>query len=111
MKFDDLMSFVKAGYKPNEIKELIELTREELPTEPVHDEETTETAETEDVIPDTKEEAVTDTVETPDYKSMYEAKEKELKELQRQNTQQNVQDSVNTKSDEDVVFDAFRSLM
>lgn len=48
----------------------------------------------------------------PDYKAMYEAKDKELKDLQKQNTQMNIQpDGQNVVSDEKLFEEAVRSFM
>ena len=48
----------------------------------------------------------------PDYKALYEAKDKELKDLQKQNTQANMQqEGQNVVSDEDLFKEAVRSFM
>jgi len=108
LKFDDLMAFVKAGYKPNEIKELIDLTKEsDTPTQlPVQEE--AETTETEDVIPN-DEEAVKKEDE-PDYKKLYEESQEKLKKAQISNTQQNIK-GTEGPSDQDMVDDLVRAFM
>lgn len=109
MKFDDLMTLVKAGYKPSEVKELLSLTTESESPAEVPTQEAVETTETKDVIPDTKEEAVTDSTE-PNYKALYEETMEKLRKAQISNTRENIK-GTEEKSDQDTLNELMKSFM
>ena len=95
MKFEDLVTFAKAGYKPSEVKELLEL-QVESEKEPL--------LEDKEPLPEDKEPEV-------DYKKLYEETQEKLKEAQKANVTKDVSNSEDEPSDEDIVKDLFRSFM
>lgn len=90
MKFSDIITLAKAGYKPGEIKELLELATPEEPEpqpEPVPEPEPAPEPEPE-----------------PDYKSLYEESQKKLKAAQKAVIKQPVTPA-EEKSIEDILKD------
>lgn len=79
MNIADILSLAKQGYKPSDIKELIELTNaseQQAPVMPAAAEPETETAEDPDNKP-------------IDYKALYEAQTEELNKLKADNKKVN----------------------
>lgn len=101
MRLTDYVTLLKSGMSLDEIKER----------------EAQENAVVEEVveIETTVEEPVVEAEEVnepePDYKALYEESQKNLKELQQQNTRENMKPTDPTVSDEDIINEAFRSLM
>ena len=105
MKFEDLITFAKAGYKPAEVKELLELQIENNQPEP----EPTPEPEPEPT-PEPEPEPEPTPEPEPDYKKLYEESQKALKEAQEANVRKDASKS-DDKSDEDIVNELFRSYM
>lgn len=121
LKLDDIVALAKQGYKPADVKELIELSKstDAAPdsSEDVADTGNDTSTETED---DKKnEEASKGTVadEAPedvkviDYKKKVEELEKKIQDLQKANTHKNIADHDDNKSDSDVFADVMKSFM
>lgn len=118
LKLDDIVALAKQGYKPSDIKELIELSKtseastEELPEteeklqKPEEELQKPEEnkAPSQGIIKEAPEETVVD------YKQKYEELEAKLSELQKANTRKNIADT-DSKSDSDVVADLMKSFM
>lgn len=111
MTITDIIALAKQGYKPSDIKELLEIS-EKLPAEP-------QPTENEPQEPDEREQTPAEnnsveTVEEPekdsvDYKSLYEATQKTVETLQNANINQNIQKD---KLDDSAVFnDIVKSFM
>ena len=105
MKFDDIIALAKAGYKPNEVKELLAMAE---PT-PEPDPEPEKKEE--------KPEEVQNSIDT-DYKKLYEESQKaldkaneSLKKAQAMNNRKDVSNDGNKKSDAEIVNDWARSFM
>ena len=96
MKFEDLIAFAKAGYKPADVKELLEMQIESNQPDP-------EPEPTPEPEPEPEPE--------PDYKKLYEESQVKLKEAQKANVNRDVSNSGDNSSDEDIVNDLFRSFM
>ena len=105
MKFDDIIALAKAGYKPNEVKELLAMAE---PT-PEPDPEPEKKEE--------KPEEIQTSIDT-DYKKLYEESQKaldkaneSLKKAQAMNNRKDVSNDGNKKSDAEIVNDWARSFM
>lgn len=114
MKFSDMVTLAKAGYKVSDIKELLSMATDE-PTEP---KEVTEPTPT-DPEPEPTEPTVTDeggpteptepTEPEPDYKKLYEDTQKALKEAQAANRKGDHEDV--TKTPEQIALEHFNSIL
>lgn len=111
----DLLSFAKAGYSPKDVKELLEMEiQDPSPKSPevvpdVKEQKDAENAakESAQVLPSPIDDAPADDV---DYKKLYEEEAEKVKQLQKQNTMQDI----STGSEEDpmkAVDDFLASLM
>lgn len=108
MKFEDLVAFAKAGYKPADVKELLEMQIESNQPEP----EPEPTPEPEpEPTPEPEPEPTPEPEPEPDYKKLYEESQAKLKEAQKANVLKDVSNSDDKKSDDDIVKDLFRSFM
>ena len=113
MKFDDIIALAKAGYKPNEVKELLAMA--ETTQEP--DPEPTPEPDPEPEKKEEKPEEVQTSIDT-DYKKLYEESQKaldkaneSLKKAQAMNNRKDVSNDGNKKSDAEIVNDWVRSFM
>lgn len=113
MKFDDIIALAKAGYKPNEVKELLAMAE---PT-PEPDPEPTPEPDPEPEKKEEKPEEVQNSIDT-DYKKLYEESQKaldkaneSLKKAQAMNNRKDVSNDGNKKSDAEIVNDWARSFM
>ena len=100
MKFEDLVAFAKAGYKPADVKELLEMQIESNQPEPEPE-----------PIQEPEPEPIQEPEPEPDYKKLYEESLAKLKEAQKANVLKDVSSSDDNKSDDDIVKDLFRSFM
>lgn len=115
LKLDDIFALAKQGYKPSDIKELIELSKE-AEAEASKAQQATE--EKEDSTPshtvaEPSESAPIEEAEDPkivDYKQKVEELEKKLSDLQKANTLRNIADT-DAPSDSEVVADLMKSFM
>lgn len=105
MKITDYVTLLKAGMTLEEIRqrEADEAAEQEPQPEPQPEPEP-QPAPSPEPEPQPEPE--------PDYKALYEAKDKELKDLQKQNTQMNIQpEGQDVMSDEKLFEEAVRSFM
>ena len=104
MKFEDLIAFAKDGYKPADVKELLEMQIESNQPDP-------EPEPTPEPEPEPTPEPEPEPEPEPDYKKLYEESQVKLKEAQKANVNRDVSNSGDNSSDEDIVNDLFRSFM
>lgn len=105
MKLDDIIALAKQGYKPADIKELIEISKEEPKEEEDQKEELQEPKEE---LQEPKEE-----IQEPkdiDYKKLYEESQQALKDAQKKNIKKDASSS-EEKTDSEILEDFARSFM
>lgn len=117
----DIVELAKAGYKPNEVKELIELSKtEENGTSSISGSsdtagETIPLTSTESTPNPsfTSEVSPAEEPEKPetDYKALYEASQLELKEAQKANIKRDISSADDNKSDEDILKDLIKEFI
>lgn len=116
----DIVELAKAGFKPNEVKELIELSKNDE-TESFTVSGSSDTAgdasshtspdpsiagiEASPAAEDKKEEDETD------YKALYEASQIELKEAQKANIKRDISSADDNRSDEDILKDLIKEFI
>lgn len=109
MKFSDIVTLAKAGYKPKDVKELMALDTEKTEPEPDDkkdkkdpdpDPEATD-PEHKDPEPDTKKDPEDP---EPDYKKLYEDSKKTLEKLQAKN-RKDPDKRTEPKTDEEIAID------
>ena len=117
-KLEDIVELAKAGYKPDEVKELIKLSKEgeaedkkELP-DPKDDlpKGSENDQDIEEASTDEKNEAPEDPSKVVDYKKKVEELESKIAALQAANTRKNMADT-DEKSDSETFADVMRSFM
>lgn len=117
LNLNDIIALAKQGYKPSDIKELIELSQTEEQTQPAPEQSQTEPEQpTADNVPETAPTEETQkegnsSAPEVDYKKKVEELEAKLSALQKQNTKQNADKSENKKSDAEMFADTMRSFM
>lgn len=119
LNLNDIVALAKSGYKVDDIKELIKLSKEAETEEskPSGSEEEKEVKKKEEVLPEeepkkgTVEQPSEDTSKVIDYKKRTEELEEKLQELQKANTKKNMADKDDEKSDLEVFADAMKSFM
>lgn len=111
----DILDFAKAGWKPADVKEVIELSKTadvketdttDSPSNDEPPEEPAVTAPVQQVIPETETEK-----EEVDYKSLYESTKIELDKAQKVNSRLDISSSEDKKTDEDILKDLFKEFM
>lgn len=116
--FKDIVALATAGYKPSDIKELIELSK--VTNNPEEASEETETHEelTNSVQNATEEDQEIVTDDSLDYKkkleeatSKLQEMEERIQKLQKANTKEKIADSDNEISDSQVFADAMKNFM
>lgn len=119
IKLDDIVALAKQGYKPSDIKELIELSKEapaseeKEPDQETEKENITDDKTPSDTVAPEKEDKHSDDQEASkvvDYKKKVEELEKKISDLQKANTRKNVADT-DEKSDSEVIADLMKSFM
>lgn len=109
MKLEDIIALAKQGYKPADIKELIELSKEDAYESDNQGETPGDAAESEQTTPeDSKPTETPENVDSIDYRKLYEEEHSKLLNAQRTNLNQNM-DGL-SKSDEEIVLDLFKNL-
>ena len=98
MKLDDIIALAKQGYKPSDVKELIELSKDEPEYEPEDEQEDELEDEPEDELEDEKQ------------KEIDELKE-QIKKLQEKNARKDNSDNGDLKSDDEKLVDLFRDFI
>lgn len=117
LKLDDIFALAKQGYKPSDIKELIELSKEaevtkesDSSTQEENNNDETPSHENTVAPEDEKQTKEAEDSKIVDYKKKVEELEKTISDLQKANTRKNVADT-DTPSDSEVVADLFKSFM
>ena len=104
MKLDDIIALAKQGYKPSDVKELIELSKDEPEYEPEDEQEDELEDEPEDELEDELED------ENEKQKEIDELKG-QIKKLQEENARRDNSDNDNLKSDDEKLVDLFRDFI
>ena len=109
----DIVELAKAGYKPAEVKELLELSKSEDNKEVPEDnkeapEDKKEEPKEKKEVPEDKKE---DEDKDIDYKSLYESTKKELDKAQKENRKKDISSDEDNKTDEDILKDLFKEFM
>ena len=105
MTIKDLISFAKAGWKPADVREFLQVI-EEPSTDPEPEEPETDPVPEDPETEPEQEEPETDP--EPDYKKLYEEEKKEREKLQKANTKKEQPDE---PSAQDKLNDIMRSFM
>lgn len=116
LKLDDLVALAKQGYKPSDVKELIELSKEASkepetqtpPAEPAKEEPTPVQEPEQGKTAQATEE---DDPKIIEYKKKLEEMEKKISDLQKANTHRDMSGQENNKSDAEVFAEAMRHFM
>ena len=122
LNLTDIVALAKQGYKPNDIKELIELTKEAPEGKPEEQEKQPKPEEPEKPSEDKpKEEKKKDGGASPDQldykeeveklKAQLQEKENQLSKLQKENTRRRADIDDNQKSDAEAFADVMKSFM
>ena len=111
----DIVELAKAGYKPNEVKELIELSKSEdtasdMPeircdTPAQEGEAAKSPVSNEDASPSQEQDP------EPDYKALYEKSRIELAEAQKANLKKDISSEEDNRSDEDIFIGLVKEFM
>lgn len=113
LNLNDIIALAKQGYKPADVKELIELSKTAEASEEVQEQPTEIPEQPEEAKEAPKEEEKKDSAEADkivDYKAKAEELEKKISELQKANTKQNA-DKSDHKSDAELFADVMKSFM
>lgn len=125
LSITDIVALAKAGYKPNDVKELIQLSKTEDNSSEIVNESpvsnTTSFVDSGAVItqepktaPETKEipETVKEAkVEEPDYKQLYEKTKIELATAQKANIKRDISSETDNRTDDDIIKDLIQSFI
>lgn len=91
MKLDDIIALAKQGYKPADIKELIELSKEPEPEAVIQGDVPEDGGESDHTTQeDNKPTVAAESPETIDYKQLYEEEHSKLLNAQKDNINQNL---------------------
>ena len=118
LNLNDIIALAKQGYKPSDIKELIELSKTEEQAEnsggvddqPINQPPQTDAPEKEAPKEEEKKVGADSEEKIVDYKKKAEELEKKLSEVQKANTKQNA-DKSEKKSDAELFADVMKSFM
>lgn len=117
LNLTDIVALAKQGYKPNDIKELIELTKEapaqaETEVQPTTEEAPAENKPTEDNQKDgAASEQLDYKEEVEKLKAQLQETENKLSKLQKENVRRNADTDENKKSDAEAFADVMKSFM
>ena len=122
LNLSDIVALAKQGYKPNDIKELIELTKEAPEGKPEDQEEQPKPEEPEKPSEDKPKEeekkdgkASSDQIdyknEVEKLKAQLQETENKLSKLQKENTRRNADTDENKKSDAEAFADVMKQFM
>ena len=112
----DIVELAKAGYKVNEVKELIELSK----AEEIKETDTSVTsgsstdgaaADIPTITPGESAAVPEEDKDDTDYKALYEASQIELKEAQKANIKRDISSSEDNKSDEEILKDLIKEFI
>lgn len=119
----DIVELAKAGYKPNEVKELIELSKNEENNSTIISGSSDAAGEADppsNIVQDSTPNPSFDCEVSPaeeapnddkDYKALYEASQLELKEAQKANIKRDISSAEDNKSDEDILKDLIKEFI
>lgn len=112
----DIVDLAKAGYKPADVKELIEISKSNSDMSSEGDPEGSPENPSKDIdtsIPDTSKSGSPeeDKKEEPDYKALYETTKIELDKAQKMNVRADISSAEDDKSDTDKLKDLFKEFM
>ena len=118
LNLNDIIALAKQGYKPADIKELIELSKTEEQVEksggvddqPISPPPQTDELEKEAPKEEEKKDGADSDEKIVDYKAKAEELEKKISELQKANTKQNA-DKSDHKSDAELFADVMKTFM
>ena len=118
LNLTDIVALAKQGYKPNDIKELIELTKEAPAQAETEVQPTTEEAPAEDQpIEDNQKDGAASSdqldykEEVEKLKAQLQETENKLSKLQKENVRRNADTDENKKSDAEAFADVMKSFM
>lgn len=118
LNLTDIVALAKQGYKPNDIKELIELTKEAPAEAEAEVQPTTEEAKVEEKsneVIQKDDEASSDQIdyksEVEKLKAQLQETENKLSKLQKENTRRNADTDEHKKSDAEAFADVMKSFM
>lgn len=113
MTIGDIVALAKAGYKPADVKELIEMTKEEK-TE-IADASISAEADPSDTAAEVLPSSSAATDEEPeddtDYKALYEQAKKDLATAQKENVTKDISSAEDNQSDADIIKDLIKEFM
>lgn len=117
MTIGDIVALAKAGYKPADVKELIEMTKEEekdiettadssksAMDKPSSSEPAAEVSPSASAAPDDEE-------DDTDYKALYEQAKKDLATAQKENVNKDISSAEDNQSDADIIKDLIKEFM
>lgn len=112
MTIGDIVALAKAGYKPADVKELIEMTKEEKKdiadtSNSAIDDSSEPAAEVSPSASAAPEEPEDDT----DYKALYEQAKKDLATAQKENVTKDISSAEDDQSDADIIKDLIKEFM
>lgn len=117
----DIVDLAKAGYKPADVKELMEISKSNNDTSseatPADTDSEATPADTESETPennppiDPTAGGAEDEKEEPDYKSLYESTKKELEKAQKANIKTDISSEDDDISDSDIIKDIIKDFM
>lgn len=119
LTISDIVALAKAGYKPSDVKELIELSKTaETPAETPNDKEDGTTVAV-TVLPDdpvantapatgSEEQDPEDSI---DYRALYEETKLQLDSAQQLNVRHNIQSDTEQETDSDIIKDLVKNFM
>ena len=110
MKLNDIITLAKHGYKPSDIKELIELSKDEPKDEPGNEPEDEPGNEPEDEPGDEPEDEPEGRPRGEKQKEIDKLKE-QIKKLQEENARKDNSDNDDLKSDDEKLVDLFRDFI
>ena len=99
ISFTDIVELAKAGYKPKDVKELIEMSKEADKEKEIDNPVLKESSDASGA----ESPAAPDAEDKTDYKKLYEKTQKELNEVQKVNRSKDVSTDEDYISDEDVI--------
>lgn len=109
MKLEDIIALAKQGYKPADIKELLEISHSDVEVIENQGDTLGDGCESDNTTQEnSKPTESVESAETIDYKKLYEEEHSKLLNAQKNNINQNM--GGNEKTDEDIVLDLFKNL-
>lgn len=110
----DIVDLAKAGYKPADVKELIEISKsndDRSSDVPPADSDTDKEDNAENNPQIDPNAGGTEDPNEPDYKSLYETTKKELEKVQKENAKKDISSEDDYISDSDIIKDLIKDFM